>query len=117
MKTSPRAQVVERFGSKQDLVQAIEDLGDDLFLDRTNQDKGLERVSNAKLLRLHSVLTEVKESFGSREKLIDAICDLEKRKDSGYRERLEDWGTPRLLDWYRASKRRDGRPPKRRAKR
>ncbi|MBZ0117765.1 MAG: hypothetical protein K8H88_12255, partial [Sandaracinaceae bacterium] len=80
---------------------------DELWLDRVNEDKGLERVSNAKLLRLHEVLSEVKAQFGSRTKLIDAICETEKRtKDEGYRDRLKGWPTPRLLDWYKAAKKR-----------
>lgn len=105
--TSPLAEVKARFGSKEDLVKAVRGLADgDLFLDRVNDDKGLDRVSNKKLLHLHSVLTEVKESFGSRERLIDAICETEKRKDQGYRDRLGRWPTPRLLDWLRAAKAR-----------
>lgn len=105
--TSPLAQVKERFGSKEDLVKAVRDLAsDDLFLDRVNDDKGLDRVSNKKLLHLHAVLSEVKESFGSRAKLIDAICETEKRKDAGYRDRLGRWSTPRLLDWLKGAKAR-----------
>lgn len=107
MKLSPLAQVKERFGSKEELVGAIRKLAkDDLFLDRVNEDKGLDRVSNQKLLHLHQVLTEVKEQFGSRDKLIDAICEIEKRKDEGYRTRLGRWPTPRLYDWYRSAKKR-----------
>lgn len=103
MKASPLAQVKDRFGSKEELVAAVRDLAsDDLFIDRVNEDKGLERVSNKKLLQLHAVLSEVKEQFGSRDKLIDAICEAEKRKDEGYRDRLEAWPTPRLMDRYRA---------------
>jgi len=99
--------VKERFGSKEDLVKAVEALAtDDLFIDRVSEDKGLERVSNRKLLHLHAVLTEVKESFGSRAALIDAICESEQRKDAGYRERFVRWPTPRLLDWYKGAKRR-----------
>jgi hypothetical protein len=107
MKLSPLAQVKERFGSKEALVEAIEKLAtDELFLDRVNEDKGLDSVSNKKLLHLHDVLTQVKEEFGSRDKLIDAICEVEKRKDEGYRTRLGRWPTPRLYDWYRAAKKR-----------
>ncbi len=107
MTASPLAQVKDRFGSKDDLVKAVRDLaGDDLWLDKVNEDKGLERVSNAKLLHLHEVLTAVKDEFGTRAKLIDAICDVEKRKDPGYRERLERYPVPRLWDHYRASKKR-----------
>ena len=102
--TSPLARVKEQFGSKEDLIKAVRSLATEaLFLDRVNDDKGLERVSNQKLLHLHAVLTEVKESFGSRDKLIDAICEVEKRKDAGYRERLARWSTPRLLDWHKSA--------------
>lgn len=104
MNASPLSQVKDRFGTKADLVAAVRELAsDDLFLDRTNEAKGLERVSNQKLLHLHAVLSEVKETWGTRGKLIDAICDLEKRaKDEGYKDRLGRWPTPRLLDWYKA---------------
>ena len=103
MKASPLAQVKERFGTKEALVAAVRDLAnDDLFLDRVSEDKGLDRVSNKKLLHLHEVLTTVKDEFGSRSKLIDAICEIESRKDEGYRTRLGRWPTPRLLDWYRS---------------
>ncbi|HJL18012.1 MAG TPA: hypothetical protein RMH99_20280 [Sandaracinaceae bacterium LLY-WYZ-13_1] len=107
MKLSPLAQVKDRFGSKKELIEAIQKLtDDDLFLDRLNEDKGLERVSNKKLLHLHAVLTEVKEQFGSRDQLIDAICEVEGRKDEGYKTRLGRWPTPRLYDWYRSAKKR-----------
>lgn len=108
MKASPLAQVKARFESKEKLIEAVRELAtDELWIDRVNEDKGLERVSNRKLLHLHAVLTDVKEQFGSRAKLIDAICELEKRtKDEGYRERLGRWSTPRLFDWYKSVKKR-----------
>ncbi|MCA9606229.1 MAG: hypothetical protein KC619_11570 [Myxococcales bacterium] len=103
MKASPFAEVKDRFGSKEKLVDAVRDLaGEDLFLDRVNEDKGLERVSNKKLLHLHAVLSEVKERFGTRAKLVDAILEAEGRKDQGYRDRLERWPTPRLWDWFKS---------------
>ena len=107
MTASPLAQVEERFGSKDGLVAAVRDLaGDDLWIDRVNEAKGLERVSNRKLLHLHAVLSEVKELFGSRAGLIDAICQAEKRTDAGYRERLDRWPVPRLWDHYRSVQKR-----------
>ena len=103
MKASPLATVNDRFGSKEKLIEAVRELAnDELFLDRLNEDKGLDRVSNKKLLHLHSVLTEVKDRFGSRAKLIDAICTAENRKAQGYRDRLEKWPTPRLWDWLKS---------------
>jgi len=107
---SPLARVKEQFGDKEKLVAAVEKLGgDDLWVARTNENKGLAHVSNAKLLRLHSVLSEVKEKFGTRAKLVDAILELEKRtKDAGYKERLSAWPVPRLYDTYRSTAKRHG---------
>lgn len=104
MKKSPLQIVTDRFETKEGLVAAVRELAKgDLWLDRVNEDMGLEHVSNKKLLHLHEVLTEVKEKFGSRSALIDEIAKLEKRdKDEGYRSRLESWPTPRLYDRYRA---------------
>lgn len=108
MKASPLAQVKDRFGSKDKLVEAVQELAtEELWIDRVDEGKGLERVSNKKLLHLHAVLSQVKGEFGSRSGLIDRICELEKRgKDDGYRDRLSRWPTPRLLDHYKAAKKR-----------
>jgi hypothetical protein len=107
---SPLARVKEQFGDKEKLVAAVEKLGgEDLWVARTNENKGLAHVSNAKLLRLHRVLSEVKEKFGTREKLVDAILELEKRtKDAGYKQRLSAWPVPRLYDTYRSTAKRHG---------
>lgn len=107
---SPLARVKEQFGDKEKLVAAVEKLGgEDLWVARTNESKGLAHVSNAKLLRLHRVLSEVKEKFGTREKLVDAILELEKRtKDAGYKQRLSAWPVPRLYDTYRSTAKRHG---------
>lgn len=108
MKTSPFKAVTERFGDKEKLVSALSKLiTDDLWLARVNEEKGLERVSNKKLLRLHDTLTRVKKEFGSRAKLIDAILSLMKRqKDEGLRGRLQTFPTPRLLDVHTSTARR-----------
>jgi hypothetical protein len=104
MNKSPAAIVKEKFGDKAKLVAALGPFTqDDLWLARANTKKGLERVSNAKLLRLHQVFSEVKEKFGTRLKLVDAIADLEKRtKDEGYKKRLLAYPVPRLYDLYRS---------------
>jgi hypothetical protein len=122
MQKSPAAIVKEKFGDKAKLVAALGPLTEDeLWLPRVNKTKGLERVSNAKLLRLHSVLSEVKGKFGTRDKLIAAVCDLEKRtKDEGYKKRLGAYPIPRLYDLYRSLAKRLGAKteaaPKARAK-
>ncbi len=105
---SPLSIVKEKFGDKTKLVAAVQEFtGEDLWLGRTNEGKGLAHVSNAKLLRLHSVFTEVKGKFGTRAKLIDAILDAEKRtKDEGYKARIQAWPVPRLYDHYRSVVRR-----------
>ncbi|MDP9000476.1 MAG: hypothetical protein M3O46_10240 [Myxococcota bacterium] len=105
---SPLALVKETFGDKAKLVSAVEKLtGEDLWMARTNKSKGLAHVSNAKLLRLHATFAEVKEKFGTREKLIDAILDQQKRsKDSGLRQTLSTWPVPRLYDAYKAAAKR-----------
>jgi len=107
---TPLARVKEQFGDKEKLVAAVEKLGgEDLWVARTNENKGLAHVSNAKLLRLHRLLSEVKEKFGTREKLVDAILELEKRtKDAGYKQRLSAWPVPRLYDTYRSTAKRHG---------
>jgi hypothetical protein len=107
---TPLAVVKDKFGDKKKLVEAVEKLtGEALWVSRTNKDKGLAHVSNAKLLKLHATFTEVKEKFGTREKLIDAIVEIEKRtKDAGYRQHLSAWPVPRLYDTYRSLQKRHG---------
>lgn len=111
MKSTPLAQVKDRFKDKDSLVAAVRALAtEELWIGRLDSDggtagKGLDCVSNKKLLHLHDVLTEVKKTYGTRAATIDAILKAEKReKDTGYRARLERQPTPRLLDHARASK-------------
>jgi len=101
---SPLASVKEKFGDKKKLVEAVEKFtGEDLWVGRTSKDKGLAHVSNAKLLRLHATFSAVKEKFGTRAKLIDAIVTLEKRtKDDGYKARLGAYPVPRLWDLFQS---------------
>ncbi len=121
---SPLALVNEKFGDKKKLVAAVESFTkDDLWVARTNEAKGLAHVSNAKLLRLHATFSAVKEKFGTRAKLIDAICELEKRaKDEGFKKRLSAFPVPRLWDMYRSADKRnapakkDAAAPKKAAK-
>jgi hypothetical protein len=102
MKTSPIQQVKTSFGEKAKLVSAVQALAtESLWLDRVNPDKGLAKVSNTKLLRLHAALTRAKDQFGSRDALIGAVLTLGKRsKDDGYKARLAGYPVPRLLDLH-----------------
>jgi hypothetical protein len=110
--STPLATAKERFESKEKLVAAVQELmTDDLWLSRLSKDRGgakdIKHVSNAKLLKLHTLFTQVKEEFGTRAKLIDAVVELEGHsKDEGYRHRLEAYAVPRLYDLHQSAKRR-----------
>jgi hypothetical protein len=108
MAKTPIQIVKERFSDKAGLVKAVQGLmGGELSVDRLNSDKGLDSVSNKKLLHLHDVLSQVKKDFGSRDKLIKAIADSAKKaKDADYAKSLASVGTPRLFELYRAGKKR-----------
>jgi len=111
MAKSPLAIMKDKFGDKAKLVAAVEKFtsGDDLWVARTNKDKGLSHVSNAKLLRLHATFSAVQEKFGTRAKLIEAILEVEKRaKDEGYKKHLSAFPVPRLWDLYNAASKRAG---------
>ena len=87
MSKSPLSIVKERFGddpkkAKEQLVAAVKKVaGKDLWLDRLNEEKGLQHVSNSKLLHLEQVFEAVGKAVGSRDKLIGEIA-----KASGPRE-------------------------------
>src|SRR5947209_6422620 len=102
---TPLSNVKEAFGDKAKLVAAVEKLcTPDLWVSRTNKDKGLAHVSNAKLLRLHATFTAVKEKFGTRDKLIESILEVEKRTtDEGYKSALAQHPVPRLWDHYKSA--------------
>jgi hypothetical protein len=108
MAKTPIQIVKERFKDKDSLVKAVQGLmGAELSVDRLNAEKGLDSVSNKKLLHLHDVLSQVKKDFGSRDKLVKAIADSAKRaKDSDFAKSLEGLSTPRLVELFRAGKKR-----------
>ncbi len=106
---SPLGTVKEKFGDKAKLVAELEKFTNDgdLWVSRVNAKKGLAHVSNAKLVKLHQTFTAVKEKFGTRAKLIDAIAEIEKRaKDEGYKTRLGAYPVPRLWDMYQSAAKR-----------
>jgi hypothetical protein len=108
MAKSPLQTVKDRFKDKASLVSAVQALmTTELWVDRLNDDKGLDCVSNKKLLHLHDVLSEVKKEHGTRAKLIDAVAKAQGRvKDADYKTSLEGLPTPRLLDLLKAATKR-----------
>ena len=117
MKKSPVAVVKERFQSKEKLVEAVQKLATaDLWVERLNAEKGLAKVSNEKLLKLHDVLVDAKQRFGSRDKLISAILELKKRtKDASYSAGLKKFALPQLLDLHESVARAGKRAAKKAA--
>lgn len=106
---NPVSTVKSKFGEKAKLVAEVEKFTKDeaLWVGRVNESKGLAHVSNAKLLKLHATFSAVKEKFGTRAKLIDAICEIEKRvKDEGFKKRLGAFPVPRLFDMYTSATKR-----------
>jgi hypothetical protein len=104
----PLAHVKEKFGDKKKLIAAVEKFtGEELWVGRLNTKKGLAHVSNAKLIKLHATFSAVKEKFGTRFKLVDAILAVEDRaKDEGYRTHLLAFPVPRLWDMYKSADKR-----------
>lgn len=110
MAKSPSQIVKDKFGDKAKLVDAVKQfVNDDLWVGRENKDKGLARVSNAKLLRLLDTFTAVKAKWGTRGKLIDAVVEASGRtKDAGFRAGIENWPVPRLFDAYKSLTKKAG---------
>jgi hypothetical protein len=108
MSKSPLQLVKEQFTDKAKLVEAVKGFTtEDLWVGHGNKGKGLEHVSNTKLLKLHAVFTAVKAQFGTRAKLISAIQELDGRtKDEGYKSKLSAYPVPRLFDQYTSTKKR-----------
>lgn len=67
----------------------------------------LKTASNTQLLRLQRVVETVKQKWGSREKLIEAITSAAKSgKDKDYVAKLSTFSLPRLVDLATSAQRR-----------
>ena len=110
MKRTPLQEVRERFGGKNGLIKELAPMlrsWDDES--QSELENRLTSTPNKKLLHLHRVETELKEHFGSREKLADAICKLqfgEHKVDLDFRTKLLSYSTAKLLDRHRVLSRR-----------
>jgi hypothetical protein len=105
-KKTPVQIVRERFGSKEKLVGELVGIlerpdgqSDEDFKAR------LLRVTNSQLLRLHAVETRVREQFGSKEKLADAVYGQRRtgKADKDFRTRLGGLRKAQLLDKFLAA--------------
>ncbi|MFZ4738060.1 MAG: hypothetical protein ACOYM9_19045 [Bradymonadia bacterium] len=102
--STPLQTVKARFGSKEELVQKLSsilerqgDESDKAFAER------LLRVPNSKLLTLHDRAVTVKEKFGTREALADAVIRLRAgdSKDATAFASVRGHSPGRLLDTHK----------------
>ena len=106
-KETPLQAVKRLYGSKEKLIDKLVDLARDPDEDAGGVKERLATVSNRKLLRLADVNKRVKDKYGSREKLVDALGkSLGKAKDADYLSSLGAISTARLLDMARTAERR-----------
>ena len=74
---------------------------------KMNCGRDSRRASNAKLLRLHRIASDVKTRFGGKEKLIDALLVLVNRaKDGDYRDKLLSYPGSSLLSMHGTAERK-----------
>ena len=103
MKKAPRQIVQERFETREKLVDAI--LG--MMADGEKDDRTAAKLKGAKntqLLRLHAVLGEIQDRFGSKDALIQEIAQRKfagQNPEQGYIEKLQGYTSGRLLDLHR----------------
>ena len=96
---SPKKIVIEKFGTKEKLVDELTPI-----LIRPESDTKEEyktrllKQSNKKLLKLHKSGLEVKEKFGSRSKLIDNIAETKAEKWGKSKKKLEKYSNIQLLN-------------------
>lgn len=104
---TPLQQVTDLHGGKEELVGKL--LG---LLDRGDEPKDefrarLLAAPNSKLLRLHSVMSEIGEQFGDKTKFVDALLELMNRtRDKDFKEKLLSYSPNRLMDMYKVHKKK-----------
>lgn len=97
---TPKQQLAETFGTRQDLVSKILPMIGGGDADK----KALMGTTNAKLIRLYEVASEVSKKFGGKSGLIDAIAKLQfagGSPNAGWREKMTSLSIKRLFDKHR----------------
>ena len=103
----PAGRVAQVHGGKEALAKALapilarEDEDSDVIATR------LKTASNSQLLRLKRIADAVKQKWGSREALITALGNVEKKsKDKNYLTKLSTFSLPKLFDLATSAERR-----------
>ena len=103
----PAGRVAQVHGGKEALAKALapilarEDEDSDVIATR------LKTASNSQLLRLKRIADAVKQKWGSREALITALGNVEKKsKDKDYLTKLSTFSLPKLFDLATSAERR-----------
>lgn len=106
VKETPFATVKRLHGTKEKLVDSlVSRLAADSDESKGELKERLMSVSNQKLLRLSAALQTMAEKYGSKSQLIDAVSSARGlAKDQDFKDKLEGFSVPRLLDMARASR-------------
>lgn len=105
VKETPLATVKRLHGSKEALVNSlVADLAKDSDESEAELKQRFMTVSNKKLLRLASSLETIRDKYGSKEKLVEAVSAAQgKSKDQDYKNKLHSYSIHRLLDMARSA--------------
>lgn len=103
----PAGRVAQNHGGKAALAKTLAPLLARADEDTTAIETRLTTASNAQLLRLRRVADAVKQKWGSREALITALGNAEKKsKDKDYLAKLDTFSLPKLFDLATSAERR-----------
>ncbi len=109
MKPSPLQAVKKNFNTRGELVDKLVSMVDRFHGDSSDDDvrSRLMSLSNKKLLRLYKTEQKVREGFGSRDAVIEAIVAARKKagltSDADFVKSLESHSKARLLDMTNAN--------------
>jgi hypothetical protein len=104
---SPLQVVNEQHGGKEKLVDKLVGLIERGEMEADDLKQRLKTASNAKLLRLLSISETLKDKYGSKEKLSQAVAQaLGRAKDADYVKKLGTLSAGKLLDMAQSLARR-----------